>query len=262
MSSSCPNKHTIQEFVVFIDLGFVSLWFFTDKKPWDFSPIWLEYLVVGRSFWILILGLQHFFRQKNHDQTYAQKKPTKRGRKFVNGFTTKVWCIKTHHKGMGLVFLLRGNAFPDVFFATNKGKKSCYSKKNSAVFFGGGEILHNKKGGYNKPWNFWDPYKKQPGFVFGTSAFGSPGACWHRWSGPGVGDVSIVLQSASSRSEVNSQAKPGIWPRVSAVFIRSFRCLGGNDLSGGFRNRSMMKKYHFYYFYMQYEKMCVYCFLK
>lgn len=99
--------------------------------------LWLEDLLDSN------LGLPTFFSKKS----WPNLRPNlaKRGRKFVNGFTTKVWCIKTHHKGMGLVFLLR-NAFPDIFFATNKGKKSCYSKKTWAVFFGAVKSYTTKKG--------------------------------------------------------------------------------------------------------------------
>ena len=93
-------------------------------------------------------GLPTFFLKKI--MTKLTPKLNKTGKKIRQRLHHKSLMHKTHRKGMGLVFLLR-NTFPDVFLRPTKAKKAAIAKKPERFFFGGGEILHNKKGGYNKP---------------------------------------------------------------------------------------------------------------
>lgn len=151
-------------------------------------------------------------RQRLHHKSLMHKK-----------HTTKAWdscfCCAT--------------LFPMFFCDQQRQQKVAIAKKTEPFFLGGVKSYTTKKGGStNKPWIFWDPYKKSTRICFwDLDAF------FFSWltgsllapvpAGP-AGDVSvsIVLPSASSRSEVNSQAKPGIWRGETAGFIRSFRYLG------------------------------------
>ena len=166
---------------------------------------------------------------------------------------------------MGLVFLLR-NVFPDIFFATNKGKKNCYSKKTWAVFFWEGEILHNKKGGYNKPWNFWDPYKKSTRICFWDLdvfcffvAHGEPaGTCACRSCRWCICIDSSPKRVIEIRGELPGKTRNLAWR--NGRFYSKLQIFGLMIYQGGGTHRSIMKKYHFSKKCNM--KKCVYCFLK